>query len=199
MRIHNALTALGIVLVVAATAACSNGTKTSAVHSTTTAVTTTASSITTSPAGTTTTSSATSAGTTTAAAGGVTKDFDACTLLPAARASTLTKSQFTGARSSMIAAGQDQCDYPRAGSTGLTVIVYQPSSGVTWAMLNNVLETTGNTKSVAGLGDKAEVGAIELDVQTGTHFVAVQGAGGLLSGDYSGAVAVAKALVASLH
>ena len=198
MRIHNALTALGIVLVVAATAACSNGTKTSAVHSTTTAVTTTASSITASPAGTTTTSSATSAETTTAA-GGVTKDFDACTLLPAARASTLTKSQFTGARSSMIAAGQDQCDYPRAGSTGLTVMVYQPSSGVTWAMLNNVLETTGNTKSVAGLGDKAEVGAIELDVQTGTHFVAVQGAGGLLSGDYSGAVAVAKALVASLH
>jgi hypothetical protein len=44
------------------------------------------------------------------------------------------------------------------------------------------------------------VGSIELDVQTGNRLIAVEGAGGTetFTGGYSGAVAIAKAIIAAL-
>lgn len=203
MRIHPALTALGVGLVAVAITACSSGAKPTA---TTTPITTsssttapaTAALATTAPA--TTVGSSTAPSTTTAAGGGsAAKDVDACTLLTSAKASTLTGAHFTSTKSSTIAVGQDQCDYQGSPVLGLTVIVYQPTSGVTWTMLDSVLTSVGKTKTVTGVGDRSVVGSIELDAQAGTHLIAVQGAGGLLTGKYSGAVAVAKAVIAGLH
>jgi multidrug efflux pump subunit AcrA (membrane-fusion protein) len=77
----------------------------------------------------------------------------------------------------------------------LVVIVYQPASGVTWQAVTSVLKGTGTVTSV---GDKAMVGAIELDAQAGSRLVAVLGAGGTLTGDHTAAAAIAKAVIAAL-
>jgi hypothetical protein len=102
--------------------------------------------------------------------------------------------------SATIATGQDQCTYHASDdSSDLVVIVYQPNSGVSWPMMQSVLSGVGDVKAVSGVGDKAMIGQIELDVQAGQRLVAVQGAGGLLTGSYSGAVSVAKIVVSGLH
>jgi co-chaperonin GroES (HSP10) len=101
--------------------------------------------------------------------------------------------------SQTIATGQDSCEYMSPGNANLTVIVYQPNSGVTWQTITMVLSSGGGTvKAVSGVGDKAMAGSIELDIQTGDKIIAIQGAGGTLTGDDSKAVAVGKALVAAL-
>ena len=132
---------------------------------------------------------------TAAGAGG---EINACSLLPAAQASSLSGKQYTAATPSTIATGQDQCDYARADGPDLTVIVYQPSSGVTFAMATSVQNGAGTVTNVSGVGDKAIAGSIELDVQAGDRLIAVEGAGGTLTGDYSQAVAIAKAIIAAL-
>jgi hypothetical protein len=70
-------------------------------------------------------------------------------------------------------------------------------------MLVTVLKGVGTVKVLRGLGDKAVVGAIELDVQAGKRLLAVQGAGGTVAGGYSGnysrAIAVAEAVLARLR
>jgi hypothetical protein len=85
------------------------------------------------------------------------------------------------------------------GGGDLVVIVYQPGSGVTWQTMTTVLKGTGTVTSVSGVGDKAMAGAVELDAQAGSRLVAIQGAGGTLTGDYSAAAAIAKAVIAALH
>lgn len=131
-------------------------------------------------------------------AGGAGAEINACSLLPAAQASSLGGKQYTAATPSTIASGQDQCEYKGADGSDLTVIVYQPSSGVTFAMLTSVQSGVGTVTNVSGVGDKAIAGYIELDVQTGDRLIAVEGAGGTLTGDYSQAVAIAKAIIAAL-
>jgi len=79
------------------------------------------------------------------------------------------------------------------------VIVYEPNSGVPFAMLKSVQSGVGSFTEVSGVGDQAIVGQIELDAQAGNRLVAVQGAGGNLTGDEGRAVAVAKAVIAALH
>ena len=92
--------------------------------------------------------------------------------------------------SSTIADGQDQCKYDSSSSVGLTVIVYQPTSGVSWSVL---LDGSSADKPVSGVGDKAETdGVVELDVQAGDRLIAVQNTSD------SGRVAVAKELVGVL-
>ena len=92
--------------------------------------------------------------------------------------------------SSTIATGQDQCKYDGDSSVGLTIIVYQPSSGVSWSVL---LDGSSANQPVSGVGDKAESdGAVELDVQSGDHLIAVQGTSD------TGRIAVAKQLVGAL-
>ena len=125
-------------------------------------------------------------------------EINACSLLSAAQASSLGGNQYTAATPSTIATGQDQCDYANAGGSDLTVIVYQPSSGVSFAMVNSVQQGAGTVTPVSGVGDQAIAGAIELDVKTGDRLIAIEGAGGTLTGDYSHAVAVAKAIIAAL-
>jgi hypothetical protein len=131
-------------------------------------------------------------------AGGAGADINACSLLPAAQASSLSGKQYTAATPSTIATGQDQCEYKGADGADLTVIVYQPSSGVTFDMVNTVQQGAGTVTPVSGVGDQAIAGAIELDVKTGDRLIAVEGAGGTLTGDYSHAVAMAKAIIAAL-
>ena len=130
--------------------------------------------------------------------GGASVEINACSLLPAAQASSLGGKQYTAATPSTIAAGQDQCAYTAADGSDLTVIVYQPSSGVTFAMLTSVQTGVGTVTNVSGVGDKAIAGYIELDVQTGDRLIAIEGGGGTLTGDYSHAVAIAKAIIAAL-
>ncbi len=131
--------------------------------------------------------------------GGPGQDLNACALLSVTRASSLGSKHYSAARAQVIAAGQDQCTYTStAGGSDLVVIIYQPASGVTWQTLTSVLKGTGTVTSVSGVGDKAMAGAIELDAQAGSRLVAVQGAGGTLTGDYSAAAAIAKAVIAAL-
>jgi hypothetical protein len=126
-----------------------------------------------------------------------------CALLSLARAGSLAGGRYTSTAAATIAPGQDQCTYNNPDGPDLVIIVYQPGSGVTFSMLVTVLKGVGTVKVLRGLGDKAVVGAIELDVQAGKRLLAVQGAGGTVAGGYSGnysrAIAVAKAVLARLR
>jgi hypothetical protein len=129
-----------------------------------------------------------------ATAGG---EINACSLLTGDQASSLTGRKYGAGTSSTIAPGQDQCDYPYSGpSIDLTVIVYEPTSGVSWNMMQAVLSGVGPVMAVSGVGDKAMFAGIELDVQTGKWLVAIQGADGLNSD--AGAIAIGKELVGAL-
>jgi hypothetical protein len=153
---------------------------------------------TTGPSGSLTASEPTFAGTSSSSGGGAGTEINACSLVSAAQASSLVGGQYTAATPSTIAPGQDQCGYARADGSDLTVIVYQASSGVTFEMMTSVQSGAGTVTNVSGVGDKAIVGPIELDVETGDRIIAVEGAGGTLGGDYNGAVAIAKAVIATL-
>jgi hypothetical protein len=132
--------------------------------------------------------------------GGSGQSLNACSLLSITRASSLTGRHYSAAKAQVTATGQDQCTYKgTAGASDLDVIVYQPASGVTWQTLTSVLKGTGTVTNVSGVGDRAMVGAIELDAQAGSRLVAVLGAGGTLTGDHSAAAAIAKAVIAALH
>jgi hypothetical protein len=76
------------------------------------------------------------------------------------------------------------------------VIVYQPSSGVTYDMMKGVLDGEGTIADVPGVGDKAMFAGTELDVATGNRVIAVQGADGL--GVDTGAIAIAKQIASAL-
>ena len=183
----------GLVAIAFAVAGCGGSAATSAPAAATTSG---------APAAASTNPQPTAAGTAGASAstssGGAGAEINACSLLSAAQASSLGGNQYTAATPSTIATGQDQCDYANAGGSDLMVIVYQPSSGVTFDMLTSVQKGVGTVTNVSGVGDKAIVGSIELDVQTGDRLIAVEGAGGTLTGGYSGAVAIAKAIIAAL-
>jgi hypothetical protein len=129
-----------------------------------------------------------------AAAGG---EINACSLLTGAQASSLTGRSYGTGTASTIAPGQDQCDYPYSGAgIDLTVIVYQPSSGVSWNVMTSVLSGVGTVQQVAGVGDKAMFAGIELDVATGKWLFSVQGADALNAD--TGSIAVAKEIVGAL-
>ncbi len=126
-----------------------------------------------------------------------------CALLTLARAGSIMGKRYTSATAATIAPGQDQCTYHDPDGPDLVIIVYEPGCGVTFPMLVSVLKGVGTVKVLRGLGDKAVVGAIELDVQAGKRLLAVQGAGGTVAGGYSGnyarAIAVAKAVLPKLR
>jgi hypothetical protein len=129
-----------------------------------------------------------------AAAGG---GLNACSLLTGAQASSLTGRDYGAGTASTIANGQDQCTYPYSGpSIDLTVIVYEPTSGVSWSVMQSVLGNAGTVTPVSGVGDKAMFSSIELDVQTGKWLFAIQGADDL--NNDTGAIAIAKQLVGAL-
>ncbi len=129
-----------------------------------------------------------------AAAGG---ELNACSLLTGAQASSLTGRKYGGGTPATIAAGQDQCTYPYSGpSVDLVVIVYTPSSGVSWNTMQAVLSGVGTVQQVSGVGDKAMFAGVELDVETGKWLVAIQGADDLNKD--AGAIAIGKELVGAL-
>jgi hypothetical protein len=130
--------------------------------------------------------------------GGSSADINACSLLSAARASKLVgKYPYSGSTPATIAPGQDQCTYANTGPLpDMIVIIYQPNSGVSFSTLTS---TADATTSVPGVGDKAMSGGIELDVEAGNKIIAIQAAGGIgYGGSFTGAIAVAKALIAAL-
>ncbi|HEY0870267.1 MAG TPA: hypothetical protein VGD55_07695 [Acidothermaceae bacterium] len=138
--------------------------------------------------------SATASSAPAASAGGA---INACSLLTGAQASALSGRAFGPGVASVLAPGQDQCEYPYNGAgVSLDVIVYEPSSGVTFAMSQSVLGGVGTVMSVSGVGDKAIFAGIELDVMAGKYLFAVQGAGGL--NESAGAVAIAKQIAPEL-
>ena len=87
-----------------------------------------------------------------------------CALLALARAEPLMAKRYSSMTAAAIAPGVDQCTYHNPDGSDLVLIVYQPSCGVTFSMLVSALKGVGTVKLVKGLGDKAVVGAIELDV-----------------------------------
>jgi hypothetical protein len=123
----------------------------------------------------------------------------ACAYLPVAQADRATARKWTSTAAATISTGEGQCTYTDADFDTLVIIVYQPNSGVTFSMLLAVEKSTGTVKMVKGLGDKAAVGSIELDVQVGRRLLAVQGAGGTLTGHYAPAVAIAKDILPKLR
>ncbi len=111
-------------------------------------------------------------------------------MLPADQASSLVGQTLSVGVSSTIATGQDQCRYGSDSGVGLTVIVYQPSSGVSWSIL---VDGSSADQPVSGVGDQAETdGVVELDVQAGDRLIAVQ------STSDTGRIAVAQQLVGAL-
>jgi hypothetical protein len=128
-----------------------------------------------------------------AAAGGA---INVCSLLSGTQAAALTKRAFGAGTESTLAPGQDQCEYPYPDGVAMDVIVYEPDSGVTFAMSQAVLSGEGTVMSVPGVGDKASFAGIDLDVATGKYVIDISAAGGL--GDDTGAIAIAKVLVPEL-
>jgi hypothetical protein len=126
--------------------------------------------------------------------------LDACSLLTVAKATALVGKQYTSDAAQTIAPGQDQCTYNAAGDdSALVVIVYQPNSGVTFASLKSVQAGAGQVSNVGGVGQTAIAGPIELDAQVGDQLLAVQGAGGTLTGNTAKAAAVADAIISALR
>jgi hypothetical protein len=176
MRVPTVIATASLILVAVAATACSSGSKSTTGDAST-------------AKGTPSTAITAAASTAT----GTSSDVNACSFLTPAQVSSMTATKYTSAKSSRPATGQDFCTYKNTGSTGnlgdLIVIIYQADSGVSFGTL---IGTTGADKNVSGVGDKARAGDIELDVLTGDKILAVQNAG-------TGAVAVAKAVIAAMH
>lgn len=150
----------------------------------------------TSPSGGTS-GSGSSSGSSGSSGGSSAAEINACSLVSASSASSTMGASYISATNSTIATGQDQCAYATSDdSQALVVIVYQPNSGVSFAMLKSVQAGVGSVTTVSGVGDKAILGSIELDVQAGSHLIAIEG--GLVSQNPSGAEALAKQLISAL-
>ena len=142
-------------------------------------------------------SASSSSAATSAPAAAAAGEINACSLMTGAQASSLTGRKYGAGTASTIAAGQDQCTYPYSGpSVDLVVIIYQPTSGVSWSVMQSVLGGVGTVTQVSGVGDKAMFSSIELDIQTGKWLIAIQGADNL--NQDTGAIAIGKVLVAAL-
>jgi hypothetical protein len=180
MRMPAMLAAASVALAAIALTACSGGSKPAATSA---------------PAAT---SSATAGSS--AAAAPASTDLDACSLLTVAKATALVGKHYTGDVAKTIATGQDQCTYNAADDdSALVVIVYQSNSGVTFASLKSVETGVGQVTSVSGVGQAAIAGPIELDAQVGDQLLAVQGAGGTLTGNTATAAAVARAIISAMQ
>jgi hypothetical protein len=182
MRLPATFAIASIALTASALAGCSSGSKPAATSA---------------PA---TTSSAAAAASSAPPGSGSSTELDACSLLTVAKATALVGRQYTGEAAQTIAPGQDQCTYKAADdASSLVVIVYQSNSGVTFASLKSVQAGVGQVTTVSGVGQTAIAGPIELDAQAGDRLLAVQGAGGTLTGDTAKAAAVASAIISALH
>jgi hypothetical protein len=188
MRMHVTLAAASVGLAAIALTGCSGGSKP--------ATTNTSSAGTAASAGT-----VPAPGTSSASSGsGSSAGLDACSLLTVAKAAALVGKQYTSDAAQTIAPGQDQCTYNASGDdSALVVIVYQSNSGVTFASLKSVQAGAGQVTNVSGVGQTAIAGPIELDAQVGDQLLAVQGAGGTLTGNTAKATAVADAIISALH
>ncbi|HEY1486435.1 MAG TPA: hypothetical protein VGF84_10045 [Micromonosporaceae bacterium] len=152
------------------------------------------------PSGTHTTGTHTT-GTKVAAAGAGT-DVNACSLVTVAQATAATGKHYSGATPTTPSPGADMCTYKNSDDgSDLVITVYQPNSGVTYKALIGVLSGVGSVKDVSSdVGTTATVGAIELDAQApGNRAVAIEGAGGIVPGQWSAAITLAKAIIAGLH
>ncbi|HEV2635361.1 MAG TPA: hypothetical protein VGX23_09465 [Actinocrinis sp.] len=193
MRISTIPAIMALTVAVAATAACS-GTSTSA-----TAGAGSGAPSATAGAGAATAQGSSPTASAAAVGGGSSTVADACKLLSVAQAQSLVGRSYSSSSSQVLSPGVDQCTYVSSDDdSDLEITTYQPNSGVTWDMLNTVLSSVGTVTSVSGVGDKATMGATEIDVQAGSRLLAVEGAGGTVSGHPDKAIAVAKAVVAAL-
>jgi hypothetical protein len=193
MRVLTTLTTACVVLSAVALAGCQSGSKPTAAGPAAPGGPTSSAARSASAAAAASAASGPSAGSASSA------DLNACSLLTVAQATALVGKQYTGDARQTIATGQDQCTYSAADNgSSLVVIVYEPDSGVTFGTLKSVQAGVGQVTGVGGVGQQAIVGSIELDAQAGERLLAVQGAGGTLTGDTSKAVAVAKAVIAAL-
>jgi hypothetical protein len=84
--------------------------------------------------------------------------FDACKLLTAMKATSLRRKRYSGETSQTIVPGPDHARRMTQGDNDLIIIIYQPTSGVSFQMMASVLAGTATTSApvghIRGLGDK---------------------------------------------
>ena len=191
MRMPATLAVASVALAAIALTGCSSGSKSAA---------TSAPAATSSAAAGSSAAAPASAASSAPSVSGSSTDLDVCSLLTVAKATALVGKRYTGDVVKTIAPGQDQCTYNAADyGSALVVIVYQSNSGVTFASLKSVEAGVGQVTNVSGVGQTAIAGPIELDAQVGDQLLAVEGAGGTLTGTTSKAAAVANAIISALH
>jgi hypothetical protein len=128
---------------------------------------------------------------------GASGSTDVCTLVSASAAGSAVGETFTGAKSGTLSTGENSCTYGTSGNpAALMATVYESSSGMSWTTMSGVLESLGTVKTVAGLGDKAQLGGSQLNVQAGGHIIAIEGDS--VATNPSGAEALAKKLISAL-
>ena len=142
-------------------------------------------------------STTSSGGGSSTAGGGSSGGTNVCNLVGASAAGTDMGLTLTSAKSGTLSSGEDVCTYSASGSPdALIVTVYESGSGMTWATMQGVLEGTGPVKSVSGVGDKATLGNMQLNVQAGSRIIAIEGDS--VTTNPSGAEALAKKVVSAL-
>ena len=183
MRVPVLFAAATLILVASATA-CSGGSK---------------------PAGTTTSPASTAAAQATvaqatAAAGGAAGTVHVCSLVSAAKASSIVGVSYSSATES---SGGSVCTYATTAAPIPLSISVQPGSGATeWtAELGIIQEGAGAAPvTVAGVGDRAAGGGNEFGAQDGGYIIDILGGDPVVASNaYPKSAELAKAIIAELH
>ena len=195
MRFTTVVTAAGLVLASMSASACSSsGSQTPSVASITSATSASAPG----DGGATTETAAVSNG---ASSGG-----NVCSLLTAARASSITGVTYTASTPSSGASG-NSCLYKGPTGSPMNITVQtNAGSAAAWKNEMSTLGTDGEAAvMISGVGDRAATSTGSLGTQSGNWIIQVDNAdekavnGGNIGGDFTASMAVAKAIIAALH
>jgi hypothetical protein len=100
--------------------------------------------------------------------------IDVCSVMPAAKASSLTGKTFTSATSSVLATGVYSCSYaPDDGGYNWSIAVYEPNASQGFDDLVNDLGGQSDVKSVSGIGDKADTDPVGVVAMFGKDLIEV--------------------------
>ena len=118
--------------------------------------------------------SAGSAGSGGSSASGPTGKIDVCSVMPAAKASSLTGKTFTSATSSQLEASVYACSYtPNDGGYNWSVAIYEPGANQGFDDLVNDLGGPSDVKPVSGIGDKADTDPVGVVAMFGKDLIEV--------------------------
>jgi hypothetical protein len=107
-------------------------------------------------------------------ASGPTGKIDVCSVMPAAKASSLAGKKFTSAKSGQLATGVYSCSYtPDDGGYNWSVAIYEPSASQGFDDLVNDLGGASDVKSVSGIGDMADTDPVGVVAKFGKDLIEV--------------------------